>query len=249
MEIEMSLVFNIIIGLISGFIINYFADVLPLSQGLTAPVCSECGKPFTIIGYLFSFSCSKCGKSRPVRWIIVLLATSIISGLITFYPPNPLSFWTALPILILFGIFGVIDIEHHAVLIETAIAGLILFLIYGILISGFLKTILGLLAGLGITLSLYFLGTGVAKIVGKIRGREIEEVAFGFGDVMVGTILGALTGWPSIAGVIVISLFTFTAFSLIYFIFLLILGKYKAFANALPFAPFLILGAVMIFYL
>jgi prepilin signal peptidase PulO-like enzyme (type II secretory pathway) len=245
----MYLIINIIVGLFVGIIINYFSDVLPLSQGLTIPVCSECDQPFTIKDYLFSFNCSKCGKPKSNRWIIVIFSSVVICVLLKFFPPNLLNFWSSLPILIIFGILSVIDIEHHAVLVVTSVVGFVLFLVYGIFLVGLLRTLLGILGGLGATLILYILGMAMARLVGKIRGQEIEEVAFGFGDVLIGTALGALTGWPSIFGVIVIGLVTFAAFSVIYFVILLISKKYQAFSTALPFAPFLILGAVFIFYL
>ncbi len=245
----MSVILNIVVGIIVGIIVNYFADVLPLSKGLTMPVCNNCSQPLSIKNYLFSFTCSKCGKPRPIRWIVVILIAALICVLMNFFPPAHLNIWSSIPVLILFGVIAVIDIEHHAVLIETSIVGLVLFMVYGILISGFLKTVFGILAGLGITLLLFFLGIAMAKVVGKIRGQEIEEVAFGFGDVLIGTILGALTGWPSIVGVIVIGLVSFAVFSVIYFVGLLLSKQYQAFSNALPFAPFLILGAIVIFYL
>ena len=143
----------------------------------------------------------------------------------------------------------VIDIEHHAVLIVTVAACFIVFGIYGYIFFGLLGELLGILTGMGITFFLYFLGIVMAKIVGTIRGEEIEEVAFGFGDVLMGTVLGALTGWPSIFGVVVIALISFAVFSIIYFLISLTSKRYQAFTTALPFVPFLILGTIIVFYL
>ena len=95
----------------------------------------------------------------------------------------------------------------------------------------------------------YYLGIAFTKIAGKLRHQKIDEVAFGFGDVCVGTILGLLTGWPSIVGAFFISLLIFAAFSLVSLFALFLTKKYHAFSNAQPFAPFLILGAIAIFYL
>ena len=246
----MTIIINVLVGILAGIIINYFSDILPLSQGLlTSPMCNECKEPFSLKDYLFSFSCSRCGKPKPIRWIIVLISSVFICILIEFFPPHYLNLWSSLPILILFGIISVIDIEHHAVFVITSFIGLLLFLVYGILLVGFPRTLLGVLAGLGTTLILYILGMMMAKIVGKVKGEEIDEVAFGFGDVLIGTMLGALTGWPSIFGAIVIGLVSFSILSAIYFLVLVLSKKYKAFTAALPFAPFLILGAIIIFYL
>ncbi len=217
----MSLILNIFIGLLVGVVINYFADVLPLSKGLILPICPNCEQTFSLADYLISFSCSKCGKRKPIRWIVVIILSIITSILLTYNPPTFLNFWTSLPIMILFGIIAVIDIEHHAVLIVTVAACFIVFGIYGYIFFGLLGELLGILTGMGITFFLYFLGIVMAKIVGTIKGEEIEEVAFGFGDVLMGTVLGALTGWPSIFGVVVIALISFAVFSIIYFLILL----------------------------
>jgi len=95
----------------------------------------------------------------------------------------------------------------------------------------------------------YLLGIAFNAIIGKIRHQKIDEVAFGFGDVSIGTILGLLTGWPSIAGAIIIAILAFGVFSLVLILTLVLSKRYQAFANALPFAPFLILGTMVLFYL
>ena len=143
----------------------------------------------------------------------------------------------------------VIDIEHRVVLIQTSIFGFGLFFLYGIILHGLLNSILGALAGFVITLTFYFLGAALTKIAGKLRHQEINEVAFGFGDVNLGTVLGLLTGWPPIVGAIFLSILAFSAFSFVLLFVLIFTKKYQAFSNALPFTVFLILGAVAMFYL
>jgi len=63
----------------------------------------------------------------------------------------------------------VIDIEHRLVLFETSIVGFVLFSIYGIILRGFINTIIGALAGFLIMLLFYFLGMAFTKIIGKLR--------------------------------------------------------------------------------
>ena len=106
-----------------------------------------------------------------------------------------------------------------------------------------------MLAGFLIMFIFYLLGIAFTKISGKLRHQEIDEVAFGFGDVSLGTILGLLTGFPQIALAILISLLTFASFSFIYLIVLYLTKKYSAFSNAQPFTLFLILGTITVFYL
>lgn len=245
----MDLILSVIAGAICGLLINYFSDVLPVSRRLTRPLCPACGQPYTIMGTLFPHKCPHCGKRKSIRSAIVLIGGIILCVLLHFFPFSIFGFWATLPILIYLGVVLVIDIEHRLILIETSIPGFILFLIYGTILRGFLCTFLGALGGFAITLLFYFLGLAFNAIIGKLRHQKIDEVAFGFGDVSMGTILGLLTGWAAIVGTIIIAIAAFGVFSLVYILTLVISKRYQAFTSALPFAPFLILGAIAVFYL
>jgi len=245
----MSVIINVLVGLLVGLLINYFADVLPVTRRISRPVCSVCKQPYILKDYLLFGRCSKCGKRASTRSIIVLILTVAVCVLLKYFPFAGLGFWATLPILLLLGVILVIDIEHRLVLIETSILGFVLFLIYGIILFGLKTTLLGGLAGFLIMLVFFIFGLVFTKVVGRIRHKEIDEVAFGFGDVSAGTIIGLLCGWPVVVGAIIIAILAFGAYSLIYIIILLITKKYSAFSSALPFAPFLILGLIVIYYL
>jgi len=245
----MSLILVVIVGGIIGILINYFSDVLPVSRRIARPICRVCNQPYSIKDYLISYRCSICGNRTSTRSIIVLISAIGICILLIFFPFSILGFWETLPILIFLGVIMVIDIEHRVVLFQTSIFGFVLFFLYGIRLRGLLSTIFGTLAGFLIMLSFYYLGIAFTKIAGKLRHQKIDEVAFGFGDVCVGTILGLLTGWPLIVGVIFISILAFVAFSLVLLFVLLLAKRYHAFSNAQPFTTFLILGVITIFYL
>lgn len=245
----MEYILTAIIGILLGIIINFFADILPGDSGLSLPTCASCQHPFSLKDYLYEYKCSHCGTRLPARNLLVILVSVAISFLLKFFPPALLGYWAALPVTALLGIIFVIDMEHHAVLLETTGAGFILFLTYGIIFLDWKKSLLGALGGLLITLAFFFLGVLVSKIVGAIRKKKLSEVAFGLGDVMAATIFGLLVGWPAIVGVIIIAIVSFALVSVITLIVLILTKKYSAFSNALPFAPFLILGIVMIFYI
>jgi prepilin signal peptidase PulO-like enzyme (type II secretory pathway) len=245
----MSLIIIVIVGGIIGILINYFSDVLPVTRRFSRPLCRVCNQPYSLKDYLVSFRCASCGNRTIARFLIILISAIVLCIILNYFPFSTLGFWASLPILIFLGVIIVIDIEHHAVLVETSIFGFGLFIIYGILLNGILTTIFGALVGFLIMLIFYFLGIALSKIAGKLRHQEIDEVAFGFGDVCFGLILGLLTGWPSIFRAITISIFVFAGFTLVLFFALIVSKKYRAFSNALPFTPFLILGAIAIFYL
>ena len=245
----MTLAINAIVGEFIGMLINYLSDVLPVSRRFTKPLCKVCSQPFSVKDYLATYRCSHCGSRKPARSIFVLICSVVVCMLLTYFPFSTLSFWATLPILIYMGVILVIDIEHHLVLIETSIFGFVLFLGYGMILNGVRSTLTGALAGLLIMLAFYFVGLAFSKIIGALRHQALDEVVFGFGDVCLGVVLGLLTGWPLIVGAITIAIIVFEVFTLIFFIALMISKKYQAFSSALPFTPFLILGAVAIFYL
>lgn len=245
----MSLILAVIFGVIAGFVINYFSDVLPVFRSISRPLCGACNQPYSIKDYLISFKCSNCGHRASPRTFIVLMGAVICCVLLLSFPFSNFGFWATLPILVFLGVIMVIDIEHRVVLFPTSIFGAILFLVYGIILRGALMTMAGGLAGFFIMLSFYFLGIVFSKIVGKLRHREIEEVAFGFGDVLVGTFLGLLAGWPAVVSAILIAFIVFTVFSFLLLALLILTKKYHAFSHAQPFAVFLIIGAIVIFYL
>ncbi len=231
----MSLIRDVFIGGIVGVLINYFSDVLPVSRRIARPLCRECSYPFSITEYLCSLKCPQCGNRASKRSIIVLFCAIALCMLLDYYPFSILGFWVTLPILIYLGLIMVIDIEHRVVLIQTTLFGIVLFTVYGIRLHGWQSTFYGALAGFFIMLIFYFLGIALTKIAGKLRHQNIDEVAFGFGDVCIGTILGLLAGWPAIIGAFFISMLAFAAFSIILLLQLILTKKYNAFSNTLPF--------------
>ncbi len=245
----MTLAINAIIGAICGLMINYLADVLPATRSFSRPVCKSCAQPFSLKDYLINLRCSHCGSRISKRYLLVPVSAGLACVLLTYFPLVDLGFWASLPLLIFLGVILVIDIEYHAVLFETSLFGFVLLSIYGLLINGFQRTFTGALAGLLIMLAFYFIGLIFARLVGAVRHKQIDEVVFGFGDVCLGLNLGLLTGWPLIIGAITIAILAFETFTLIFFMALLVSKKYRAFASALPFTPFLILGALAIFYI
>ncbi len=244
----MLIIVKIFVGGIIGILINYLSDVLPVSRKFSQPLCKECNSTYTMKQYLSFSKCHQCSKRRSIRSILVPFISIAICVMLNSYPFSDLSFWATLPILVFLAVMAIIDIEHHLIIIQMSLLGFVLFFIYGLVIRGINATLVGSLIGFIITITFYLLGILFSRIVGKIRHREISEVAFGLGDVLAGTFLGFLAG-PEILGAIFIALVSFGAFSLIYILVLLFSKRYHAFTSALPFAPFLILGAIMISYI
>jgi leader peptidase (prepilin peptidase)/N-methyltransferase len=80
-----------------------------------------------------------------------------------------------------------------------------------------------------------------------VHHRKIEEVAFGFGDVLLSGVIGLMIGWPQILHSLFVTILVAGLFSLIYLLILFALGRYSL-GKGLPFAPLLILGAIWFSY-
>jgi prepilin signal peptidase PulO-like enzyme (type II secretory pathway) len=245
----MNLLMAVITGISCGALINYLADVLPESRRLTHPACPAYERPYTLKEYLLFQKCPNCSHKRVARPLIVLVAAILCAVGLQLFPFAGLNFWATLPLLIFLGVVTVIDMEHRLVLTETSLFGLILCLVYGVVLRGWGNTLLGGLGGLLIMLAFFLMGILFSKVIGKLRGRNIKQVAFGFGDVAAGTFLGLLTGWPGILAGITLGILAFTVFTIPLLLILIIAKKYSAFTSALPLVPFLVLGAIVIFYL
>ena len=244
-----SIIISIVLGIITGILVNYLADVLPATRRLSQPVCPECSQPYPIKATLLSRPCPRCGHKQLKRHLVVLITSVILCLLLQFFPFHGLSFWATIPLLIYLGVIVVIDLEHRLVLVETSLFGLILMLVYGLSFHGIKIALGGALGGMLIMLALFFLGMGFGKVVGILRHKAISEVPFGFGDVVFGTILGLLCGWPSIAAGLLLGIILFSAYSVLWLISLILTRRYKSFSNAQALTPFLILGCIILFYL
>jgi prepilin signal peptidase PulO-like enzyme (type II secretory pathway) len=249
----MEAILVVVIGAICGVIINYFADVLPIYRKPGPPICPNCAKRFTAYNYLISFQCKNCGQRVSAQTILVHIYSITAALLFWIYPYQNFSFWWTIPVIIFLGIILVIDIEYRVVLIQTSFFGLVLMFVLGLINQGFslqglIITLLGGVAGFLIMIGFYYLGILFSRIMSRIRHQEIEEVALGFGDVYVSAMLGLLIGWPAIISAIILAIVISGVFSFLFLITLTILKKYKSF-SAIPYTPFLIVGALILPYL
>jgi leader peptidase (prepilin peptidase)/N-methyltransferase len=120
-------------------------------------------------------------------------------------------------------------------------------LLIGILRVGLVRSLIGGAVGFGIMWLIYLLGVLIIKLVNRRRGPTVNDVAFGFGDVNLSGVLGLMLGWPLILVGLVVAVLLGGLVSLIYILVMLVTRKYHAFA-ALPYGPFLVIGAAILIY-
>ncbi|MFQ5615986.1 MAG: prepilin peptidase [Anaerolineales bacterium] len=240
-----------LIGLAAGMLVNYLADILPVRRRLARPVCSRCGQPQHAHHYLFwPRRCKHCGTRRSWRtWIVEILAVALA----LWFRNSPEMqqrlgvVWGGL-LLVYFAVIVVIDIELRLILHSVSLFGVMFGAIIGIYLNGFWATLWGGMIGYGIMSGMYYLGILFTRVVTKLRDKPLDEVALGFGDVNLAGVLGLMLGWPNIIIGLFLSILSAGIVSLFFVLGKLLTRRHRGF-TAIPYGPFLILGAVLLLFL
>jgi leader peptidase (prepilin peptidase) / N-methyltransferase len=238
----------IIPGWLLGAAVNYLADVLPLRRRLTKPFCIACDTDQNWVNYvIWPRKCPNCQTRRSIRVWIVEGIYIIASIYISISPPQKLGYWLGMLVLAYFGVVVLIDLEYRLIMHPVSIFGAVLGLLVGTLRVGIVYSLVGGVVGYGIMWLIYQLGVLIMKLVNRMRGQPVNDVAFGLGDVNLSGVLGLMLGWPAILAGLIIAVLVGGLVSLIYILVMVITRRYHAFA-ALPYGPFLVIGAVLLVY-
>lgn len=249
-----TLVIPLLAGLASGLVANYVADVLPLTRRLGHPSCARCGTPYPWGAYLGGKACSNCGLRRgPRPWLVVALMIAL--SIYTWFEPHRMGYVLGLLLLTYFAVVVVVDLEHRLILHPTSLVGALLAIGIGTLVRGAAATVLGGVVGALVMLILYGIGILFSRIRNRrlaAAGREADnEDALGWGDVILGGILGLLLGWPLIGLGLFVGILIGGVIGLIFLITMLVRGGYRqqALMVFMPYGPAFILSAFLILYL
>ncbi len=252
-----------LIGLIAGTGLNSLADNLPpdalgMRYPPRRPHCRWCGAahiPFywlALVSFLTRWGrCEHCGGTRPVRQAVV----ETLAGLGLVYAwgwaeGDGLKFLAAAALLLVFLLIAVIDIEHRLILWRVILPSAVIVGLLNSLLPdrGLAKTLWGGLGGYTFVLGVYLLSQFLALGLARVRGQPLEEVAFGSGDVNLAGVVGLAVGWPGVVLALLVTIVPAGLFSLIYLGTLMLRGRYKPYAMAFPYGPFLILGALVLYF-
>lgn len=245
----------VFVGLASAVLVNYLADVLPEQRKLSMPACPQCGATFYGRDYLLLRRCASCGKPRATRAWTALAALAGLNVYLWFSAPSNLGYGLSALIVAYFAVIFIIDLERRLILHVTSYFGMALMALIGWKLRGWSATLLGGATGFGFMLALYYLGVYFARY----RARKMQqagqaaddEEALGFGDVMLGGVLGLLLGGRLVWGGLLQGILLAGAFGVLLVIFMLVVRKYKE--NALmifmPYGPFLIVSAFLMVFL
>jgi prepilin signal peptidase PulO-like enzyme (type II secretory pathway) len=162
--------------------------------------------------------------------------------------PSPLFFWPTFLLSMYFLLVIVIDYEHRLILFVVTIPAAIILAVLGTLdpSRGPEKTLLGGLVGFVAVFGLYLLGGLFVRLVWRLRNQPIEEVAFGFGDVVLAGVIGLAVGYPGIILALLLGVLAGGLFSLGFILVMVLRRRYEAFMP-IPYSPFLILGGMIVY--
>lgn len=249
-----------LLGFLVGAFLNLCADQLPRWRRLRrTPFCPFCEEPrpwwawVGTLAYLrFKPQCPNCGAPIPWRHPLVELGSAAVFAFLwqRFSQTPfliPYTVYSAVFILII-----VIDLEHKLIL------NAVIYPAWGLALAGSLLhpepyhyrlALLGWIVGFGLLLLVYLAGELFVKVLSRLRNRDINAVAFGFGDVRLGGFIGLILGFPDVLSAIFLAILLGGLAGIAYwFVRAVILRRYSLF-TAIPYGPFLVIGAVAVLFL
>lgn len=248
MAAELEILLSALVGLSTGMLVNYLADVLPYWRRPVYPRCLNCQARFPIVNYLFwPRRCLECDKRRGWRTWLVEFCLALAAAWIFRFPLEELNDWISLLLLGYLTLVIVIDVEHRLILHPVSLVGAIFGLVVGFRLHGLPATLIGGAAGFGVMLVLYLLGEWLMGWLSRLRGRKLAEEALGFGDVVLGGVIGLILGWPGVLAGLLLAILLGGIISLVYLVVMVVTRRYR-FDLALPYGPFLAGSVIILLY-
>lgn len=237
-----------LLGYLAGIFVNFVAEWFYVRRKFLAEDVEEEILRLGWVKYLsWPFSSGLSGLYTKLR---ILFVEVLFVGLVVWLgisPPERVEFWWGVPVLVYFAIVIVMDIEYRVVLHPVSIAGAVLGAVVGIYLWGVVRALIGGFVGFLVMFLFYKLGELFMRFVNRRREEEVDEVALGFGDVTLGTVVGLFLGWPPIILGLFVAIFAGGFVSIFFIVFSLVIKKFRMFA-ALPYAPFLSIAAIIILF-
>lgn len=244
------------LGLLLGILVNLLADSLPESRSIHSPHCKACSAPHSSVAWsgliaLFTTHrvCAYCGIKRGLRAPLVEVLSIVGAVLLALNNQDPTYFLSTMLVGFIFMLIMVIDIEYRLILhMVTLPAGILFFLLAGFNPDlTYARSLIGGALGFVLFFVLYLMGDLFGRWMARRQGFDQEEVAFGFGDVTLATVIGLLLGFPAVIEALFRGIIYAGIFSIGYIIYLRLRQRHSSFIP-IPYGPFLILGALWVYF-
>lgn len=246
------------LGILIGGIVNALSDDLPKRRSPRLPHYPD-GTPrpvsawWGVTALLTRTDRSPSGvRLKPRYWLteLSLALMFVITYLVVIDDPKmtitQFIFW--LVYMAIFMLITVIDLEHRLILFVVIIPSGIIALIdaallgYGADLGG---ALLGAVLGFVIFFLLYVGGFIFTAVLGNLRGQKIDEVAFGYGDVMLITISGLILGWQALIVAMFITVILGALGAIVYLIVRRLAGRHYSLFTPLPYGQYIIIATAL----
>ena len=233
-----------IVGAIIGSFLNVCIWRIPREESIVFPAshCPACSHPIRffdnmpIISWLILRGrCRDCGASISPRYPLVEALTAALAVLLFWKYGFSLQLLCAFLFTAALIVITFIDIDYQIIPDVISLPGIPLCFLAAVFVMGvpFLESLIGILVGGGI---LYVIAVGYEWIT--------KREGMGGGDIKLLAMLGAFFGWKSLLFIVLCSSLTGAVVGMTAMV---IQGQDMKYA--VPFGPFLALGAVAYFFL
>ncbi len=248
----------IIIGILAGGVVNALADDLPNDKrpklphypdGSPRPVSAWLG----ISAFLLGKRTGPNGSKLTWRYPMVEVGTAIamiLTYMIKVGEPKvdslQLVYW--LIYMAIFMLITVIDLEHKLILFVVIIPSSILAILDAITTSAppnLERSLMGGALGFGTFFVLYLGGIAYVYIANQVQGRNISEVAFGYGDVMMALLSGLILGLGDMLFAMFLTVILGALGAMLYLMGRRIAGRNSSMIAALPYGPYIVAGTIL----
>ena len=244
-------------GIIVGSFLNVCIVRMPLEKSIVQPGshCVKCKKPLEWIDNipLLSFlilrgKCRHCGAKFSFRYFFVELLTGLTFVAFYKYYQFNILIWPYLFMVCCFIVAMMVDFEYRIIPDEISVGGMCFGLAFSLFIPqlhllqpAFDNVILHHLHSLGISLLGVLVGGGSIYAMGMLGDFLFKKESMGGGDIKLLAMIGAFLGWEKAILTFFIAPFFGAIFGLI--------EKIRTKDSAIPYGPFLVLGALIsLFY-
>ena len=237
-------IISIVFGALVGSFLNVCIFRLPKGESIIWPGshCPQCKNPIQfydnlpLVSYiLLKGKCRHCKKTISFQYPFVEGITALSSFFLIMKFGPSLSYLAYFAFVAALIVITVIDLHHQIIPDVISLPGIGLGLLASLMIPQitFSNSLIGTL-----------LGGGSLFIVGTLYQWLFKREGMGGGDVKLLAMIGAFLGWKAVILTILLSSLIGSIIGII-----LMVIKGKDFKYAIPFGPFLSLGAIIsLFY-
>jgi prepilin signal peptidase PulO-like enzyme (type II secretory pathway) len=148
----------------------------------------------------------------------------------------------------IFMLITVIDLEHKLILFVVIIPSCILAILDALTTSAppnLERSLTGGALGFGTFFVLYLGGIAYVYFANQVQGRNISEVAFGYGDVMMALLSGLVLGLGDMLFAMFLTVLLGALGAMLYLVGQRIAGRNSSMIAALPYGPYIVAGTVL----